>query len=252
MSTQLEEGPFDGQIKTVTEERVNERGQKVRVTRKIRMKLIRETVDADVAARKLWPKYGDSKQDPPGPNLATTVIGEPVFLRLSTTRDHERDGGDQGQTTPAAEARSISCKYCQGAHWSAKCPLRDSLAEEANRKEREQIAAVAANSTKYVPPSLRRDGVSPQDVLSSRPESYPVRLNNLADITTDFDLRQLCSHFGTVTRVYVAKDERSGKCRGFGFVNFAESESAQKCVCKLNGYMYGNMILKAELAENRQ
>lgn len=243
-------GPFDGQIKTVVEERVNDRGQRVKVTRKIRMKLIRETVDADVAARKNWRKYGDSANDPPGPNLSTTVIGEPVFLRLSATRDHERDGGDAGQTTPAAEAKSVTCRYCQGAHWSAKCPLRDSLADEANRKEREQIAAVA-QSNKYVPPSLRKDGVSPQDVLASRPDSFPVRLNNLSDITTEFDLRQLCSHFGNVTRVYVAKDERTGKCRGFGFVNFTEPEAAKRCVDKLNGYTYGNMILKAELAENR-
>jgi translation initiation factor 3 subunit G len=245
-----ESGPVDGQVKTIVEEHNG-----VRITRKIKMKLIRETVAADVAARQHWAKYGDSANDPPGPNLATTVVGEAVYLRLSTTRDHEQDPAEARQSNPAAASKGVACKYCQGAHFSMHCPLRASLAEAFEQKEKERIAAVAksssAESTRYVPPSMRNGGLTPEEI-AARPDSYPVRLNNLSDITTEFDLRQLCEPFGTVTRIYVAKEERTGKCRGFGFVNFTEESMAARCVAKINGYTYGNMILKAELAEQRR
>lgn len=260
--------PYDGQIRTVVEERINDKEQRVRVTRKFRMKLIRHTVDADVAARKQWRKYGDSKDDPPGPVLSTTVIGEPVYLSLSATRDHDRDSSSTAaaQKSPAVDAKTVTCRYCQGAHWSVKCPLRASLAEEADTREREQIAAIAAakaasgtaagadrpGSSKYVPPSLRgKEGAAREEVLASRPDTYPVRITNLSDLTTDQDLRDLCSRFGQVARVFISKDDRTGRCRGFGFVNFTDLEPAERCIAKLNGYTYGSMILKAEMGQAR-
>ena len=248
--------PYDGQIKTVTEERVNEKGQTIRVTRKIRMKLIRDTVDATVALRQHWKKYGKSEGDAAGPNLATTIVGEHVYLRLSTTADPGADySGDKpaaASTTPAAQAKSVVCQYCQGAHWSSKCPMRASILaanQSAGPVGGSGTGASQGKDSKYVPPSMR--GVDREAVLAARPESYAVRLNNLSDITTEFDLRQLCQPFGQVVRVYVAKDDRTGKCRGFGFVNFQEQSQAEKCVSRLNGYTYGNMILKAELSANR-
>lgn len=47
------------------------------------MRLVKSAVKPEVAERKLWRKYGDAANDPPGPNTSTTVVGEAVYLKLS-------------------------------------------------------------------------------------------------------------------------------------------------------------------------
>lgn len=55
----------------------------VQITRKIKRVLQKEIVDHTVAERKSWTKFGQEKGSKPGPDRATTTVGENVSLKLS-------------------------------------------------------------------------------------------------------------------------------------------------------------------------
>ena len=60
-------------------------------------------------------------------------------------------------------------------------------------------------------------------------------VGNLGFQTTEGDLRSLFESFGEVTRIQVVKDRDTGRSRGFGFVEMAAEESAEKAIGALNG-----------------
>lgn len=66
---------------------------------------------------------------------------------------------------------------------------------------------------------------------------------------TDDALGQLFAQYGQVQSANVIKDKYSGTSRGFGFVEMATEEEAQKAIQALNGYnLEGrNIIVKEAL-----
>lgn len=61
-----------------------------------------------------------------------------------------------------------------------------------------------------------------------------VYVKNLADSTTDDELKNVFGEFGSITSAVVMRDAE-GKSKGFGFVNFENAEDAAKAVDALNG-----------------
>lgn len=53
--------------------------------------------------------------------------------------------------------------------------------------------------------------------------------------TTEDALRNLFAQVGTVTSATIITDRYSGKSKGFGFVEMASGEEAQKAIAELNG-----------------
>ena len=53
--------------------------------------------------------------------------------------------------------------------------------------------------------------------------------------TGDAELRQAFESFGEITEATVVTDRQTGRSRGFGFVTFADDESAAKAVTELDG-----------------
>jgi translation initiation factor 3 subunit G len=91
-------------IRTTIEYTFNEEGKKVKVwayimrsnkfpsltiamrtqiTRRIKRTLQKSVVDHAVAERQKWAKFGQEKGSKPGPDRATTTVGENVALKLS-------------------------------------------------------------------------------------------------------------------------------------------------------------------------
>lgn len=66
---------------------------------------------------------------------------------------------------------------------------------------------------------------------------------------TDEALGQLFAQYGQVQTANVIKDKYTGRSRGFGFVEMATEEEAQKAVEKLNNYnLEGrNIVVKEAL-----
>jgi len=80
-------------------------------------------VSKGVIERKHWAKFGASKRDPPGPNSATTVVGDPVSMFFIGSK--EPDSKDDLTDLRGDGKGFVRCRYCQENHFSAKCPYKD-------------------------------------------------------------------------------------------------------------------------------
>ena len=61
-------------------------------------------------------------------------------------------------------------------------------------------------------------------------------IGNLSPVTTAEDLRQLFAKAGGVVTVELIKDKRTGKPKGFAFVEMVSRGDAGKAVSEFNGY----------------
>lgn len=61
--------------------------------------------------------------------------------------------------------------------------------------------------------------------------------------TTDQQLSEVFSQHGTVQSAKVITDRYTGQSRGFGFVEMATNEEAQKAIAALNGTQLGGRTL---------
>lgn len=161
----------DGSV-TMIEYHYNDKNQKVKTTRRIRFITHREVVNPRVAERKAWAKFGSSVKDVPGPAPDTTSVGENIIFKPST--NWRKDAKDEGKD-PNSQAmkdklkdKKVKCRICNGEHFTARCPYKDTMApvgenaggSQADADEREAGpagpgAAGAGKKGSYVPPALR-------------------------------------------------------------------------------------------------
>jgi len=80
---------------------------------------------------------------------------------------------------------------------------------------------------------------------------YCLFIYDLPASTTNDDIRTIFSRFGPITSAN-AKLDYNGNCRGFGFVNFANKEDAEKAVLEMNGHVYKNRPLKVSFKEDKR
>lgn len=74
-------------------------------------------------------------------------------------------------------------------------------------------------------------------------------VGNLSWEVKDSDLKELFAKFGELTEVIVIIDNYSGRSKGFGFVTFADEESAKKAVAELNGKELKGRAIKVNEAK---
>ncbi|KAJ3020716.1 translation initiation factor eIF3 subunit g [Thoreauomyces humboldtii] len=251
--------------RVTTEYRFNDDGKKVKVVRKTRMCLVKSQVNHAVAERKNnWKKFGEVAGVGAGPDTNSTSFAERVQLRLSATvKDHdaapvEEEGDSLKKALAAAAKAKITCRICQGEHWTSKCPFKDThvpLGSDAAPQE-DAGADAGTESTiggKYVPPSLRNRGPGEAMAGSSadkRDEFPTIRITNLSEDAQDQDVKDLVNRFGHTSRVFVSRDRETNACKGFAFVSFYHRDDAEKAMDKLNGFGYDNLILRVEWAKS--
>ncbi len=66
--------------------------------------------------------------------------------------------------------------------------------------------------------------------------------------TTEDEIHQLFSQFGTVTSVKIVTDRVTGQSKGFGFVEMASEDDAQKAIEGVNGTQFGGRSLIVSVA----
>lgn len=168
----------DGTKTTITY-KIDDSGRRVKITRKTRTTVHREKVNPEVAERRNWQKFGLEKGKTKGPQPDTTSVGENIVFRPS--RDWKavqaaeaKDGGGKAEEKSLKEQlkdKKVKCRICQGEHFTARCPYKDTMApvggdnEPAADPMAEDGDAGAAPAKSgglgnasggYVPPHLRK------------------------------------------------------------------------------------------------
>src|SRR5262249_23674875 len=77
-------------------------------------------------------------------------------------------------------------------------------------------------------------------------------VGNLSYETTENDLQDAFSPFGTVTEANLMMDRDSGRSRGFAFVTMASKEEAQAAITGLNGHELNARALIVNEARPRE
>ena len=109
-------------------------------------------VEHAVAERQKWAKFGAEKGNKPGPDRATTTVGETVSLKFSagnkvclpfmiswfvdtivcfffqhSEAEQAPEDNVKARLVKAPGAGKVSCRLCKGDHFTAKCPYKDTL-----------------------------------------------------------------------------------------------------------------------------
>ncbi|KAI1436095.1 eukaryotic translation initiation factor 3 subunit-like protein [Xylaria sp. CBS 124048] len=270
----------DGTKTTITY-RLNDNGQKVKTTRRIRLVKHREVVNPRVAERKTWAKFGLSENDGPGPQMDTTSVGENIIFRLST--NWRRDTKDEAKD-PNANAikeqlkdKTVKCRICNGEHFTARCPYKDTMAPVGAEGGADPAAGMgdetgpsqgaggagagAGKKGSYVPPALRGDrGAAAGDRMSGpsgskygeRDDLATLRVTNVSEMAEEGELANMFERFGRVARVFLAKDRHTKLAKGFAFISFADRGDAVKACAAMDGYGFRHLILRVEFAKKPQ
>ncbi|KAI5607009.1 eukaryotic translation initiation factor 3 subunit G, partial [Silurus asotus] len=257
-----------GNIKTVTEYKIDDDGKKVKIVRTFKI----ETRKASkaVARRKNWKKFGNSEFDQPGPNVATTTVSDDVFMTfISSKEDLNSQDQDEDPMNKLKGQKIVSCRICKGDHWTTRCPYKDTLGpmqkelaeqlglstgekEKTSGGEPEPAQPVQSKTGKYVPPSLRdgatRRGESMQPNRRAD-DNATIRVTNLSEDTRETDLQELFRPFGSISRIYLAKDKNTGQSKGFAFISFHRREDAARAIAGVSGFGYDHLILNVEWAK---
>ncbi|XP_017781921.1 PREDICTED: eukaryotic translation initiation factor 3 subunit G [Nicrophorus vespilloides] len=251
-------------MKIVTDYKYNSDDKKVKIVRTY--KIEKRIVSKTIASRKCWHKFGESQDDKPGPNPATTIVAEDVYMQYITSKEEEKtedDGLDKLKSM--GDKNVVKCRNCQGDHWTSKCPWKDTIlagGKPADDKKGPTVGGGGAGSSggpsisapgdgpktapsKYIPPSMR-DGApkrSDNPNMPRRDDASAIRISNLSESTTETDLEDLVRSFGPLQKLYLAKDKLTGQCKGFAYIHFKFRTDAAKAIATLNGYGYDHLIL---------
>ena len=79
-----------------------------------------------------------------------------------------------------------------------------------------------------------------------------IYVGNLSFNTTNQDLSELFSAIGTVTSANVIEDRETGRSRGFGFVEMAETSDGENAIAQLNGKEVDGRQLKVNEAKPQE
>lgn len=82
--------------------------------------------------------------------------------------------------------------------------------------------------------------------------SMKLYVGNLSFQTSSQELEDLFAGIGTVESATVVEDRETGRSRGFGFVEMANAEDAEKAIAELNGKEFGGREIKVNEAKPRE
>ncbi|XP_039589077.1 eukaryotic translation initiation factor 3 subunit G-like [Passer montanus] len=210
----------NGNIKTITEYREEEDGRKVKIIRTFRI----ETRKASkaVARRKV------------------------------------RENGDYGGLLFQLKGQKIvSCRICKGDHWTTRCPYKDTLGPM--QKELAEQLGLSTGEKEKLPgggtPNPARAGPghtcapAPPSPARAADDNATIRVTNLSEDTRETDLQELFRPFGSISRIYLAKDKTTGQSKGFAFISFHRREDAARAIAGVSGFGYDHLILNVEWAK---
>ena len=129
MNFSLKSSIILGNKKITTEYSINDDGKKVKIVRTF--EIIKKRVPKAVALRKTLPKFGMSRNDRPGPNPATTIIAEEIFMNFVHNKEEHEKENEESALDKIKDQKGglgvVRCRICGGNHWTSQCPYKDKI-----------------------------------------------------------------------------------------------------------------------------
>lgn len=227
-------------LKYVTEYKYNKDDKKTKVVRTY--KISKQVVPKTVAKRRTWAKFGDSKDDKPGPNSQTTMVSEEIFMQFLNSKEEEKTNENLLDPTK----NIAKCRICNGEHWSVNCPYKGTAMDtQLMETKATPSTSDAPKSGKYVPPFMK-DSQKGGPGMRGRDDTAAIRISNLSESMTEADLEELVKKIGPQNKMYLARDKITGLCKGFAYVHFKQRKDAAAAIEILNGHGYDHLILNVE------
>jgi len=99
----------------------------------------------------------------------------------------------------------------------------------------------------YMPPIGNASPTQHEHRLHEKLSETNLYIRGLGAETTDQELHKMCEKFGKIVSTKAIIDNETGKCKGYGFVDFENPDSAQKAVQKLTNE--GKLVQMAKKQE---
>ena len=254
-------------IKEITTYRTNELGQTIKVVQKVKVTKKTVKVSKTVLARRQWAKFGVDKNLPAGyhgkgfSNMQTAIDVNEQGLEMTPKSVVVEEANESAQRAfdkqnassfEAWRPKTRADTSIEGAKAWAEANglsgLDNAAPDGAGAGSLAALAARNPGGSGYVPPSMRNADGSRNTELAQRDDSCTVRVSNLSEDVKDTDLRELFRRFGSIQRIYLAKDRETHQSRGFAFINFFARDDAQRAIDKLDGHGYDHLILSVTWA----
>ncbi|VDK29922.1 unnamed protein product [Dibothriocephalus latus] len=170
-------------------------------------------VASSIAKRRSWKKFGESKNDPPGPNPANTYPGElveiqyiqnklvrlnvnvPLTIRilsmvkysslLNTFSFSTKQEDDRLEKEIAKPKQAVTCRTCKGPHFSHQCPnksdleailaLQSKFQDPAVAEAEEKARLAAAGPLPVIPDASSGRYIPPALRAGAAPMALPTR-----------------------------------------------------------------------------
>jgi len=195
------------------------------------------------------------------PSLRRSGVGNVFIKNLDKSIDNKAM-----YDTFSAFGNILSCKVAQDGDGTSKgYGFVHFETEEAAMNAIQKVNGMLLNEKKvfvgrFVPRKER------EKELGEKAKKFTnVYIKNFGDDLTDEKLKEMFSKYGKITSHKVVRDDKgnleteegeiiaedSGKTKGFGFVSFEDSESAEKAVEELNGSDIGGKTLFVGRAQKK-
>ena len=90
------------------------------------------------------------------------------------------------------------------------------------------------------------------NLRDGKPNMTNLHVRNLSEDITTADLEARFKQFGTIKRCTVMRDRKTGKSRGFGFVEFSTPEEANLAIQKANYQNFNGQTIVVALARSKE
>lgn len=230
---------IDNGIHDVIEYKTNEKGENIKVIKKIhKYTLIKKQPTSVIERRTQWKKFGkalekdNSKctylspeevfmEPPPKPSTSPIIAPNDVPFNTNSVKSDDAVG------------ISVKCTKCGGKHWTRFC---NNDKNESPKKEKEK-----ETKPRYEPPSI-----------VNVDKSTTVLITNLSKEAKEYDLFDLImtkDNTIRISKLSIPKDYNSTNSKGIAFVMTKSKKHAEKLISILHNVGFDNLMLKASFVK---